>query len=137
MAYSEKAKALRRCRHVYPDGHQRAGERCRAYALWGTKEGFCAAHGGRTRGRDRLRGNRYDCRTTPVCRCRAYAWPHRPGGGLCRWPDEPIYRSTIEPGTRAPYQAPGGGDLKTEFAPTHRRVVEAGATESAPWSLPA
>jgi hypothetical protein len=26
----------------------------------------------------------------PKCRCRAYPWPHRPGGGLCRWPDPPL-----------------------------------------------
>ena len=26
------------------------------------------------------------------CRCEAYPWPHRPGGGLCRWPDPPIER---------------------------------------------
>ncbi|MCC7350042.1 MAG: hypothetical protein IT446_05680 [Phycisphaerales bacterium] len=25
----------------------------------------------------------------PKCRCHAYPWPHRPGGGLCRWPDPP------------------------------------------------
>jgi hypothetical protein len=24
------------------------------------------------------------------CRCEAYPWPHRPGGGLCRWPDPPV-----------------------------------------------
>jgi hypothetical protein len=31
--------------------------------------------------------------------CIASAWPHRPGGGLCRWPDLPLYRSTIPAGT--------------------------------------
>lgn len=25
----------------------------------------------------------------PTCRCPAYFWPHRPGGGDCRWPDAP------------------------------------------------
>lgn len=24
-----------------------------------------------------------------TCACAAYAWPHRPGGGLCRWPNPP------------------------------------------------
>lgn len=24
------------------------------------------------------------------CTCAAYRWPHRPGGGLCRWPDPPM-----------------------------------------------
>jgi len=23
------------------------------------------------------------------CSCSAYPWPHRPGGGLCRWPEKP------------------------------------------------
>src|SRR5687768_10882057 len=26
------------------------------------------------------------------CRCEAYPWPHRPGGGLCLWPDPPLAR---------------------------------------------
>lgn len=26
------------------------------------------------------------------CRCEAYPWPHRPGGGLCRWPEPPQER---------------------------------------------
>ena len=26
------------------------------------------------------------------CRCDAYRWPHRPGGGLCRYPDPPEVR---------------------------------------------
>ncbi len=26
------------------------------------------------------------------CRCEAYPWPHRPGGGFCRYPDPPIER---------------------------------------------
>src|SRR6058998_3619205 len=26
------------------------------------------------------------------CRCEAYPWPHRPGGGLCRYPDPPAAR---------------------------------------------
>jgi hypothetical protein len=34
------------------------------------------------------------------CRCVAYAWPHRPGGGLCCWPDLPRYKSTVPAGTR-------------------------------------
>ena len=124
MAYSEKAEALRRCQHVYSDGHARAGEQCRAYALWDHEDGLCAAHGGRTRGRDRRVGDRYDCRTTPVCRCRAYAWPHRPGGGLCRWPDEPLYESETPPGTRASWHVTRKGGLWPQAQPTVRRRVE-------------
>ena len=26
------------------------------------------------------------------CRCAAYPWPHRPGGGLCSWPQPPVER---------------------------------------------
>jgi hypothetical protein len=26
----------------------------------------------------------------PKCRCKAYPWPHRPTGGLCRFPDPPL-----------------------------------------------
>lgn len=33
----------------------------------------------------------YDQRR-PKCRCEAYPWPHRPGGGFCRFPDPPIER---------------------------------------------
>jgi hypothetical protein len=34
------------------------------------------------------------------CTCAAYAWPHRPGGGLCRWPDPPMRISPTPSGTR-------------------------------------
>src|SRR5436190_437968 len=37
------------------------------------------------------------------CRCEAYPWPHRPGGGLCRWPDQPLERWQPKPGGR-PYR---------------------------------
>src|SRR5215475_8044918 len=36
-----------------------------------------------------------------VCRCRAYNWPHRAGGGLCRWPDEPSERLTTAWGAKS------------------------------------
>ena len=29
-------------------------------------------------------------RRGPLCRCKAYPWPHRPSSGLCRWPGEPV-----------------------------------------------
>jgi hypothetical protein len=37
------------------------------------------------------------------CRCEAYPWPHRAGGGLCRWPDPPLERWQPKPGGR-PYR---------------------------------
>ena len=116
MAYSEKAKDRRRCSYVYLEGHGRAGERCRAFAMWDSPgalrgEGLCAAHGGHTRGksqRHRRWDDRYTCRTVPVCRCAAYNWPHRPGGGLCRWPDPPRYRLTTPASTHACLRRPEG-----------------------------
>lgn len=91
MPYTPKARALRRCTHVHPAGHARAGEPCRAFALWDDPHGRCAPHAGRTRGRERTGAEPYECATRPRCHCRAYAFPHRPGGGLCRWPDEPTH----------------------------------------------
>jgi hypothetical protein len=37
------------------------------------------------------------------CRCEAYPWPHRPGGGFCRHPDPPIERWQRKPSGR-PYR---------------------------------
>ena len=64
----------------------RAGTRCQSYAVWGDLRQLCTAHGGK----------RYP--TTRTCTCAAYPFPHRPGGGLCRWPEEPLFRLDIEPG---------------------------------------
>jgi hypothetical protein len=36
------------------------------------------------------------------CRCAAYPWPHRPRGGLCRWPDAPLECYQRKP--RRPYR---------------------------------
>lgn len=75
--YSEKAKQLRRCKAKKQDGTP-----CRAWAMWGDPRQF-SYH-----------------RTIAVCTCEAYSFPHRPGGGLCRWPEPPLWRSTIPAGTR-------------------------------------
>jgi len=34
------------------------------------------------------------------CRCEAYPWPHRPNGGLCRFPEPPQERWQPKPGSR-------------------------------------
>lgn len=39
----------------------------------------------------------------PKCRCAAYPWPHRPGGGLCRHPEPPLERWQPKPSHR-PYR---------------------------------
>lgn len=38
----------------------------------------------------------------PVCRCQAYPWPHRPAGGLCRYPEPPIATFGGKGGKTAP-----------------------------------
>ena len=94
MAYTTKAKELRTCRHVATDGRL-----CRGWAVWGDELQRCRSHGGR-----HPSGEPGD-RTRPIlCRCAAYAWPHRPGGGLCRWPDPPLYQRTTPAGTHAAYR---------------------------------
>ena len=78
MAYSAKAKELRRCRHVMDKGR-----RCKAWAVWGDERTLCRSHGG-TNPAAVVPSEK----TRPVkCTCAAYARPHRPGGGLCRWAD--------------------------------------------------
>lgn len=37
------------------------------------------------------------------CRCPAYSWPHRLGGGRCRWPDPP----------ETPHPTPAGTNRRT------------------------
>ena len=98
MAYSEKAKALRRCKALRKDGKP-----CKAWAVWG--EDFCMAHSGRHHqgpmpNPPAFLTRQYKNRTPP-CRCNAYNWPHRPGGGLCNWPDPPTWHCTIPASTHA------------------------------------
>lgn len=49
------------------------------------------------------------------CDCIAYDWPHRPGGGICRWPGEPEYYRTTRSGTHSWPRVRGarGEELKT------------------------
>ena len=83
MAYSEKALALRRC-----TAKNRFGDRCRRYAVWGDSDQRCDTH------------RKQKLPSKPVvCWCRAYTqkdgvtpFPHRPGSGICAWPDPPKKR---------------------------------------------
>jgi len=94
MAYSEAAIRRRRCTAVRKDGQP-----CRAWALWDDPLQRCVCHAGR-HFRGKQTGVRRPEKTRYVpCRCAAYAWPHRPGGGLCCWPDPPLYRLTTPAGT--------------------------------------
>lgn len=100
VGYSEKAKALRRCTATRQDGQP-----CKAYARWGTQ--LCAAHTFKKRKpgnpNDKRRYYGYKANYEP-CTCLAYAWPHKPGGGFCRWPDEPRFLSTIPASTHSMYR---------------------------------
>ena len=93
MPYGERARTLRRCRAT-----TRAGTPCGGWAAWGDAGGRCAAHGGRRPPGCRGPVYRTNC---PTCRCPAYRWPHRPGGGVCRWPDPPTVRCPIPARTHA------------------------------------
>jgi len=93
MAYSAKAKELRQCVAI-----TKSGERCRSYARWGDPQQLCGSHGNHHHGP--MTGNSPQRkRTIPLCNCGAYAWPHRPGGGLCRWPDPPEKQCPTPAGT--------------------------------------
>jgi len=99
--YTEQARASRRCTGTTKDGSP-----CRAYALWGGD--LCVVHArpgprGPQRGRWEPPPPR---KSGAVCHCVAYAWPHRPGGGLCCWPDEPEYRLTTPAGTHSLWRRP-------------------------------
>jgi hypothetical protein len=104
MPYSEKAKELRRCSQVKADGSP-----CRAWGLWTDERRLCVRHAGRGHHGKMKTGKRKSERTHFVpCTCLAYAWPHRPGGGLCRWPDPPTHRRLTAAGTHEwPRCSPG------------------------------
>jgi hypothetical protein len=95
--YTPEAVARRRCR-----GTRRDGQPCRAWALWGAPGQRCVVHAEGAR----PPGGGWPPEDPPTmaepCRCAAYAWPHRPGGGLCRWPGPPVGRTAMPAGTRAP-----------------------------------
>lgn len=85
MAYTAKARALRRCQ-----ARTKAGASCAQWAVWGDELNRCAAHGGRVAERH-VAGKT----SAPVCQCSAWNFPHRPGSGPCRWPDPPLVDVTV------------------------------------------
>ncbi|HEX9412230.1 MAG TPA: hypothetical protein VF916_01890 [Ktedonobacterales bacterium] len=109
--YGFLAAVRRRCTAT-----RRDGQPCRGWALWDMTRTdgrqLCLVHAGHIhRGPQRVwdegvglyvpRGwHRERTRYTP-CTCAAYQWPHRPGGGLCRWPYPPEWRCTIPAGTHS------------------------------------
>jgi len=102
MAYSTLAEARRRCVAT-----RRDGAHCRAWALWNDPQRRCRMHSDR-RGHGRAYrrvmtstlGELVAVVGVPVCRCVAYRWPHRPDGGVCRWPEEPAAICATPLGTR-------------------------------------
>ncbi|MBI4491925.1 MAG: hypothetical protein HY690_03930 [Chloroflexi bacterium] len=93
--YTSTAIARRRCLAARADGTP-----CRAWALWDDPGQRCLVHAGRNHHGPLLPGPTAPrrARYTP-CLCPGYAWPHRPGGGWCRWPDPPLERCPIPAGT--------------------------------------
>lgn len=88
---------LRRCHATKADG-----SRCHAWAVWGDSRDRCVRHGGKSPYPPKLGPYKGHQRARYVpCQCEAYAWPHRPGGGLCRWPDAPHYRWPKPAGTHS------------------------------------
>ena len=43
------------------------------------------------------------------CRCEAYPWPHRPAGGLWRYPDPPLEKWQSNPGSSRPHRDRSAG----------------------------
>ena len=74
MAYTKTVREQRRCK-----ARTFAGRACRAWAVWG--KAHCSVH--------LTPAEKAEQRKPLTCSCPAYAWPHRPTGGLCQWPDPP------------------------------------------------
>jgi hypothetical protein len=94
MGYNSAALSLRRCKATNKNGSP-----CRAWARWDYADGLCAAHAIGTRRRNNRHFRQYGHNHRLSCVCRAYAWPHRPGGGLCNWPLPPSAICAIPAGT--------------------------------------
>jgi len=102
--YTDAAAARRRCK-----GTTKTGRPCRAWAVWGDDKQLCVRHlrGGRgpERWEERRALQEYVLKTgrcppvqrnVPNCHCSAYRFPHRPGSGTCRWPDEKPGNAVVE-----------------------------------------
>jgi len=95
--YSERAKAARRCTAT-----RKNGEPCTAYACWDDSRQRCVQHAGRGHRGPQRHTRTLEKPTAYVpCTCAAYNWPHRPGSGICCWPDPPRYHRTTPAGTHS------------------------------------
>ncbi len=108
--YSRKAKKLRQCK-----ARCKNGKLCQAWAVWGEK--FCKSH--RCKPNTSIMINPYLVKIQrkpkhkAVCHCKAYNWPHRPGSGICNWPDPPNQVCTTPEGTHSK-----GYNRKEKHTPT-------------------
>jgi hypothetical protein len=84
--YSPAAMARRRCLALRKDGLP-----CQAWARWADPAQRCAAHSVHHTGpipkHDRSIPWVFPPARYIPCTCRAYPFPHRPGGGRCQWPE--------------------------------------------------
>lgn len=97
--YNAKAAAMRICKATKKDGTY-----CRAWAMWEHPEQLCSTHAGRHhRGpMPKIPAFINAKKSRPKnCKCKAYNWPHRPGGGFCEWPNPPIRQSSIPASTHS------------------------------------
>lgn len=85
MAYNAKARDKRQCTHII----EKTGKRCGRWATYGTPDQKCYLH--RKEKPPDAPDTNNSTRTHP-CDCEAYAFPHRRHGGLCRWPDPPLFK---------------------------------------------
>jgi hypothetical protein len=126
MTYSAKAVARRRCL-----GTTKAGNPCQAWAVWDDPRQLCVNHAGRHhRGKMRNKLKPSQRARYPLCTCEAYSFPHRPGGGLCRWPDTPEFKLTTPAGTKSTdgWPWPTGEVMRVEREePREPRIVSPGA----------
>jgi hypothetical protein len=102
--YSNTARERRRCL-----GTRKDGQPCHAWALWRDERQLCVNHGGHHHVGP-LGPSQY-WSSLPAnyvpCTCWAYPHPHRPAGGLCRWPDPPVYFLNRPPGVHAEFRYRG------------------------------
>jgi hypothetical protein len=101
--YSPAAHTQRRCLATKRDGTP-----CRNYPLWNATEQVCLSHSSRQHRGPQQEREPWDSltarperehkrRTAMTCTCPAYRFPHRKGGGWCRWPDAPLVRVSTPP----------------------------------------
>src|SRR5258705_11144219 len=69
--------------------------------------------------------------TRAKCTCHAYKFPHRPGGGLCRYPDPPAVRWQDAQATEI---AERGGKFRERWGePTTGQMAELVASTTRPY----